>query len=72
MAKYLLVALLILVILQIMRYSRRSEEEKKNKDNMKENMVTCAYCQVNFPQGEQILDGGLIFCSEEHRAAFFD
>ena len=68
--KYLL--LLALVAVAWWAWQKRRERParpSRNAPREAERMVACAYCGVNVPQSESVVDGDQHFCCDAHRQA---
>ena len=67
MAKYVLLILIILFVIQMTRGIRSLRNRSESTKTFKEDMITCDYCGVNFPESERIVYKGRFFCCEEHK-----
>lgn len=77
MGKLLLLILAIVVAIVVLkgmgrlRAHRRAGERAAPPPVLKtEDMVSCAFCGVNFPSGEAVAGDGRLFCGAEHFRQF--
>lgn len=72
----LIIRLLILAALawfgfRLVRKLMGGPQELPRQEPRNEIMQRCAHCGVHLPPGESTQSGGLTFCSEAHRDAYF-
>lgn len=72
----LIIRLLILAALawfgyRLIRTWMAKKTELPPHERPPEVMQRCAHCQVHVPAGESTQSRGLVFCSEDHRDAYF-
>ena len=67
--KYLLLLALVFVVVWALRRTQapRGETPASFSAHPSERMVQCAYCGVNQPVSESILDNGRYFCCRAHQ-----
>lgn len=67
----IVVACIVLKGMGWLRAHRRSGEQPGPPPAVKmEDMVSCAFCGVNFPSGEAVAGEGRLFCDAEHLRKF--
>jgi len=65
------VAIVVLKGIGRFRANRRAGEQTDQPSAVKvEDMVSCAFCGVNFPSGEAVAGEGRFFCGAEHLRRF--
>jgi len=69
----IVVAYIVLKAMGRLRAYRRTGEPSDSPPGLKaEDMVTCAFCSVNFPAGEAVTGEGRLFCGAEHLRRFLN
>ena len=70
MGRLILIGIVVLLVVWLLKRALagpRSEKPQQQPGELKGDLVSCARCGVNLPQGEARSDGGRYYCSEEHR-----
>jgi uncharacterized protein len=67
MGKIILFLVLALVAYLVIKGAGRRRPPLDASARLPEHMVACTRCGVNLPTSEALEDGGLFYCSEEHR-----
>lgn len=67
MGKILVFVILLVAIWVLVRGLKRARPGKREPSMSVENMVSCAYCDLNMPRSEAVPAGDRFYCCEEHR-----
>lgn len=67
LSKLLLLILVVLAAWWLVKGFRRKGAAKDAPEAAPEQIVACAHCGLNIPQGEAIPEGDKYFCCDEHR-----